>query len=153
MIANKGLGFIERREIVALNQTGGPLTIGGVYSLDITGGAATSIDPDSNMGNVVACATANLRGFLVVALAATAAGAPGSFLLRGALNVLVDGTTSVAEGDRLIPQNASPNLIKQAATSLVNPCAIAMAVQATAAGTLTMCVFEGENWKGERAAS
>lgn len=145
MIGALGLGSLPREEIVAVNRTGAALVVGGMYSLDITGGDATSIDADSNLSNVVATATANLEGFLVVALQPTADKAVGKFLIRGVDQLLVDGTTDVAEGDRLIPQNASVNVIK--ATALVMPCALALEAQTANAGTLARCYFDGYTWK------
>lgn len=135
------------------NKTGAAMVIGGVYALDVARTDASSTDADKAVGNVVAAATANLRGILVVALEAVPIGGTANFLVKGRTKVLVDGTTDVAALDRLIPQNGSPNLVKQGATSLVNPCGLALEAQTTDAGTLTDVLFDGETWKGERAAS
>ena len=154
MIMTKGLGILERIEIAATNLTGAPLVIGGVYALDITRINAASVDSDTSLTNVVVTAAANLRCILLVALQATGVGATARMLYKGFGPVLVDGTTPVVPGDRLIPQAGSPNLIKQPNPSLVNPIGFAMAAQATAAGTLTPMYFDGGvAWKGERAVS
>lgn len=155
MLTTPGIGFIDREEITAINRTGSALTAGGVYALDITRTDATnSTDADSSLKNVVACATANLRGILVVALGATAAAAAGRFVVKGLCSVLIDGTTDVAVGDKLVPQNASNAVIKQAATSLVNNCGFTLTAQTTDAATLTANVwFDGYTYQGEKAAS
>lgn len=153
MIQTKGSGQLERKTIIGTNLTGGAVSVGGVYALDTTQTNGGSTSADTDMQNIVATATANLRGFLVVALTAIAAGAVGEWLIKGRANVLVDGTTAVAPGDRLIPQNGSPNLVKQASTSLVNPCGLSFAAQTATSGTLTDVYFDGETWKGEKAAS
>lgn len=155
MLTTKGIGNLDRFEIGGINRTGGAMVKGGVYALDITRTDATnSIDTDSSITSVVACATANLRGILVVALDAYAAAAPGRFLVRGLGKVMVDGTTDVLVGDRLIPQNASSSLIKMAANSLVNPCALALAGQTNDGALLTDGIyFDGMTWDGEKAVS
>jgi hypothetical protein len=152
MIKTQGTGILPTEKILGTNRTGATLTLGGVYAIDITGGATESTDPDSNTADIVACATGNLRGFLVVADAATVDDAVGVFTLKGRCKALVDGTTDVAEGDALIPQNASPNLIKQA--GLFVACGMALEAQATDAGTLTDIYFDGEAlFKSEKAVS
>ena len=155
MISTKGIGIFERVEIAAVNLTGAPLLIGGVYALDLTRINAASIDPDSSVTNIVATAAANLRCLLVVAMQATAIGATGRMLLKGYGPVLVDGTTPVVAGDRLLPQAALVALIKMPANSLVNPAGMALNPQAVAlaGGTLTQIYFNGEIWKGEKAVS
>jgi hypothetical protein len=154
MISAAGFAYKKRVTILGYNRTGGTVTVGGVYSVDGTGSATESTTAQTNHENIVACATANLRQDKVVALSALADDALGEWLLKGVESVLVDGTTNVAEGDALVPQNASVNLIGQAAGSLVMPCGIALDAQATDAGTLTLVYFNGEDiWKGQKAAS
>ncbi len=152
MIGSKGVGILPTRKIIGINQTGSAMVLGGVYAVDITGSAAASTDPDSNLTSIVAVATANLRGFLVVAESAVAAGAAAVFTIVGRVLALVDGTTDVAEGDALIAQNASPNLIKQ--SGLFVAAGIALVPQTTNAGTLTDIFFDGwALWKCELAVS
>lgn len=154
MTTTPGVGIIDREEITAINRTGAALTAGGVYALDITRTDATnSTDADSSLKNVVACATANLRGLLVVALGATAAAAAGRFVIKGRVSALTDGSgTAITVGLRLIPQNASATLVVQSAGSLVNNCGFALAANALAA-TLCDMWFDGYTYQGERAAS
>lgn len=151
MITTQGTGFLPTVDIDVTNRTGSALVVGGVYAIDVTGSATESVSAETNLGNVVACATANLRGILCVALSALADDATGKVRIQGPVSALVDGTTDVAEGDGLIPQNASPNLIK--AAGLVNACGLALDAQTTNAGTLTKIYFDGFTFKGEKAAS
>lgn len=152
-INSKGTGIFDRLEIIGVNKTGGALTVGGVYSVDVTRGNGASTDADSGLSNIVAVAAGNLRGFLVVALKATAIGAVDRFLLKGYEKVLLDGTTAIAAGDRLIAAAASINLIQQPATSLFVACGFAVNAQGSAGAVLTACYFDGETWKNEKAAS
>jgi hypothetical protein len=152
-INSKGTGIFDRVEVLGLNKTGGALTVGGVYALDVSRINGASVDQDTALSDVVATAAGNLRGFLVVALAATANNTVGRFLLKGFDKVLLDGTTAIAAGDRLIPAAASINLIQQPATSLFVPCGFAVNAQGSAGAVLTAAYFDGETWKCEKAAS
>ncbi len=151
MITTKGLGFLPDKKIIGTNRTGAALVVGGVYAVDVTGSATESTTADTNMGNIVACASANLRGFMVVATAATADDADGEFILQGVCQVLVDGgSIDIAEGDALIAQNASPNLIAQGTSgspgtgdSQIPACAISLGTQTSSTATLTTVYFDG----------
>jgi len=152
MIAAKGVGILPTKKLLVTNRTGGALVVGGYYAVDVTGGATESTSADTNLTNLVAAATANLRGIGVIATEAAADDADTVVTLTGRVSALVDGTTDVVEGDRLIAQNASPNLIKQA--GLFPGVGFALEAQATNAGTLTDIFFDGWGlWKSELAAS
>lgn len=151
MIQAIGLGNLPRVEISAYNRLAGTTAcvIGGVYALDIAGANAASTSPDTNLQNVVATSSAapvNYRGILVVALGTTANGALGRFVLQGLVPVLVDGTTAVMEGDKLIPQTASVNAIKHTTSTAIAPLGVAM--EALASGTaLVQTYFDGMTWR------
>lgn len=145
MIQLQGLGIFPTRRLLVTNRTGVTLTKGGVYAIDITGSDSTSIDANSNISNLVGVVTGNIKGFLVVADGDTPliANATGTVLLEGVIGALVDGTTDVAEGDSLIAQNGSINMIKQGATTTTPGCALALDAQTANAGTLTLTYFNG----------
>ena len=151
MITAKGVGFLPTKKIIGVNRTGGTLTVGGVYAVDVTGGATESTDADSNLTSIVEPATGNVRGFLVVADQATLDDQPGTFTMVGRVPVLVETTTTdCAEGDSLIPVNGQIYLIVQTkgatggiADTYVVGCAIALAASTTNAATLTDVFFDG----------
>jgi hypothetical protein len=148
MITLKGVGMLPTRKLVGVNRTGAALTIGGVYALDTTWTDATnSTDADSALTNIVSVATANLRGFNVIAENAAEAAAQCTVLVTGRISALVDGTTDVAVGDPLIAQNGSINLVKQG-TSTTPASGIALEARTTNAGTLTDIFYDGwELWR------
>lgn len=152
-LSTSGLGILPRVEITGINRTGAAVVIGGCYALDSFGADATSTTDVLAAANIVATSANNLRGFLVLALQATAANNSGRFLLKGYEYALLDATTAILKADRLVPQAASVNLIKQAAGALVNCCGVTFNALGAGVGILTQIYFNGETWKGERAAS
>lgn len=103
--------------VLATNRTGSALTVGGVYAFDLTGSDGDvdpyATDPLDPFANVIACATAHLKGWIFcVALEATANDEVGRFVVRGVVDVLCKESTAVAIGDQIMPQNASAAVTK-----------------------------------------
>jgi len=155
MIKQRGVGLIPTERVQVVNQTGAVLVVGGCYALDVTNTQAVAAPfADTDLYNLVAVATANLRGIMVIADSAIAIGATGNCVLTGRVQALVDGTTNVASGDALIAQNGSPNLIKQGSTATTPACGMALAAQTGVVGTLTDIFFDGaEMWRQQNAGS
>lgn len=77
-----------------------------------------------------------------VALSAAASGEEFPVCKRGVCDVLVDGTSAVAIGDRLVASGSAAGvLIKDGTVAVadVNQLVTPLEAQATAAATLTMC--------------
>jgi len=144
MIIAKGVGMLPTRKIIGVNRMGSATVLGGVYAVDVTGSATESTDADSNLTSIVAVASANMRGWLVVADGVYADNEAGIYTLEGRCQVLVDGTTDITEGLALIPVNAAANLITQGAGSLLVGCAIALEAYTDTPVVLKDVFFNGD---------
>lgn len=136
-------------KITVKNVTATDTVAGGVYALDITAiDAETSGASDpvrAGLGHLVAVATANLGGILVVTPKVIKAGELGEAIISGPVKVKVNGTTDIAKGDRLKASNASAVLTKASAAAGSTDIGIGLALQAFATdgdGTI-WAIFDG----------
>jgi hypothetical protein len=139
----------ETQRIMVKNVKGSVTVAGGVYALDIRAGDADTsgaTDPvRAAQGNIVAVATLDLPGILVITPKAIADGDVGEAIISGPVKARVEGTTAVAKGDRLKANNAQNYLTKAsaAAGSVDVGVAIALEAQAVAAVVVIYVIFDG----------
>lgn len=84
----------ESSKMSFINQTGATLVPGQVYALDVPRANSASVNERSGISNLVAVATSNMGGILIVAEQATPAGQAGLGTVMGYTNVYVSGAGS-----------------------------------------------------------
>jgi hypothetical protein len=144
-IRAQGLGGLGTEEtIVATNRTGGTLTVGGVYALDRAQADAASTSAELGAGNIIAVATANMHHEMVIATAALADDATGSFVIASSnVQALVETTTNITKGDQVCPVNAQAYLKNQSTSVLTLGCGIANETRITDDTGLISISFDG----------
>lgn len=154
MITMKGVGFLPQKQILVINRLGADTVVGGVYAVDIFGTDGDSTDADSNLSNIIAVATANMKGFMCVVNEIVADNQPVVATVIGRVSARMDGTSAVAEGSPLMAVNAQNYLVIQPAGSLLVGCGLSLEAYAVAAVKLCDMYFDGwALFKAQRAAS
>ncbi len=145
VIGAQGYGpLIEERIVVVTNRTGGTLTIGGCYALDVAQGDGDSTTIELGASGLVAVSTANLRAPKVIATKALLDNETGTAVLASNnVSALIEGTTDVAKGDSLIPINAQIYLKTQSALVTSPACGWAWEAETNAGPTLHPIAFNG----------
>lgn len=138
-----------------VNRTGATLAKGDIVAVDLTGASdeaetyaafdsATDADTLHPFSNVVAVATAHLKGWVFAVAAETVAdNAAGEFYLRGVIDVEVadSDTSDVDAGDRITPVNAQTYAALGADAQVTVGIALEDAVSSGA--TTKKCIFDG----------
>lgn len=138
---------LEAGKIAVVNKTGGALTVGGVYALDLFRADADTTDVRTALKNLVAVSASNIDGILVIATKALADNEEGEAVVIGPVKALVDGdTTDVVVGDRLKATAASVNLTKASEAAGSVDVAVGKALEGnTATAALKTIYFMGLN--------